>query len=535
MYESFYHLRQRPFAAAADINFVVATDAATDAISRLERCVRQARGVGVVTGGAGMGKTLLLHGLVGRLDRDFGVIFVPNGSFAGPRGLLQFLLAEVGEAYEQLGETEMRLRLTAAAAAARASTGGIVLLLDEAHRYTERLFEEVRLMANHIDAGQPLFRIVLAGQMALEEQLAEGAPNGLSERIGEVVTLPRLTTSESRNYLSHRVEKATGDGPCGEDVPRNCIANPSGYDDSEGSESTRRGQPITLDTLFEPTAVDVLIQACGGIPRCLNQLADHALLLGFVAERATVSESLVREALEDLKRLPLQWHDPRPSAGSPSLQEIEADFDDIAPSSQPFDSVVEIGTLDDEVNTTVDCTESPQSSGATVVESDDAVFSETNTEPPAVADACEFSATDEPQATEINTPTAEPPPSLEPVRDRFAKLDADLAEQRWLADWEDVPESSEQSAQALPVANDETPLARLTRTSIGGPPTADDLPDSRVTPPKKTFRVTPNCSTEIDVPIGSDPGWQDGHRTGTSKKSIGNSATLFRDLRRRQG
>ena len=44
--------------------------------------------------------------------------------------------------------------------------------------------------------------------------------------------------------------------------------------------------------------------------RCLNHLADHALLLAYVIERRPVSAEIVRDALDDLKQLPLHWNDP---------------------------------------------------------------------------------------------------------------------------------------------------------------------------------------------------------------------------------
>lgn len=532
MYESFYHLRQRPFAATADETFLVATDAVIDATTRLDRCVRQARGVAVVTGGAGMGKTLLMHCLAGRLEHDFGVIFVPNGSFVGPLGLLQFLLAEIGEPHEQLGETEMRLRLTAAAAEARATTRGTVVLLDETHRYSERLFEEVRLMANHIDSGEPLLRIVMAGQIALEDQLADGAQNGLNERIGEVVTLPRLTASESRDYLAGRVELASGQEPAQTDHWQLSEDNRFGCDDHEMPPPSDRKQFTTLDKLFDPEAIDVLVQACGGIPRCLNQLADHALLLGFVAERATVSESLVREALEDLKRLPLQWHDPSP-ARCPAMRSDEgACIDDGNSSSESFDNVVEIGALDDDEPG--DFSLANRSSAVTGDQHREAVPAIPDNELPSPAEISEFAATDDHPSAETAAAPAEPPPSWEPVSDRFARLDADLAQQRWLADWE---EKSPPDGLLADTSDDCEAPSRSQQSQAEADVVhgADEAEDDVDPSPEDVFRVTSDSSIEAGSPIDSGVPWNQRDQPLRAKETSGTSATLFRDLRRRQG
>lgn len=65
-----------------------------------------------------------------------------------------------------------------------------------------------------------------------------------------------------------------------------------------------------MEETFTEEALAFLAKAADGVPRCLNHLADHSLLLAFVTERRPVSAEIVREALDDLKQLPLQWNDP---------------------------------------------------------------------------------------------------------------------------------------------------------------------------------------------------------------------------------
>nr|MBC8289106.1 hypothetical protein [Planctomycetota bacterium] len=74
-----------------------------------------------------------------------------------------------------------------------------------------------------------------------------------------------------------------------------------------------------------------------GVPRCLNQLADHSLLLGVAADESPVQEATVREALEDLKQLPLHWNDVNDSdrmiaaqAGTESDADQQSGFEDSA-------------------------------------------------------------------------------------------------------------------------------------------------------------------------------------------------------------
>ena len=452
-----------------------------DALTRLERCIRQARGIGIVTGVAGIGKTHLLQSLDLQLRSDYGVIHVPNASFPSPRGLLQCLLAEFGESYERMSETELRLRLTAAAHDARSSTAGMVLLLDEAHRFNDRLLEEVRLISNFVFKGEPLFRIVLAGQASLEDRLSEANQTGLNERIGEWVNLPRLTADESRHFLKLRVEFAGG----------------------------------TLETLFESEAVDVIVQACGGIPRCLNQLGDHSLLLGHVAERRSVSESLVREALDDLKRLPLQWLDPLPARSqvtdNSTFTQLHSGF---FPPTDSDDDIIEIGSLED--LSTEGCGSGPAETADTWEAPDSEDPDENPFEPPPRAreDRPErLHSADPPNV--VNQP--EEAPSLEYVADRFARLDAEEAERRWLDSWRDPQEKAHGAlSEPAPIQD-------------GAPPAGTDSPE--------TSSATNHTNSEPSPAIPAEPTRPSDHEEamGDAWKSRPKSATLFRDLRWRQG
>jgi hypothetical protein len=134
------------------------------------------------------------------------------------------------------------------------------------------------------------------------------------------------------------------------------------------------------------------------------------LLLGYVAERRPVNESLVREALDDLKRLPLQWHDPLPERTTDVVRLRPTDF---SAGSQADDDIIEIGGLADEF-------ESEATPGINVgndARSNNAPAAP-RTPPSAVA------------PTTPATPPAERP-KTEPILDRFARIDAADRKRQW--------------------------------------------------------------------------------------------------------
>lgn len=481
MYESFYRLARRPFAAAPDVDMFVSLPAITEVVERLDRCIRQGRGIAVLIAEPGYGKTQLCHYLARDWEQNYCVAMLPNASFPTRRGLLQAILAELAEPYERLGETELRLKLTATARSVKSRTSGIVLILDEAHRYSDRLLEEIRLISNLFEEGEPLIRILLAGQPALEESLADPGQIGVNERIGEIAMLPRMTAEESVEYLASRVRKTGGD----------------------------------LSLLFDEQALNTLVRACGGNPRCLNQLADHSLLLGYVAESRPVNEGLVLEALDDLKRLPLQWQDPPRSDSAQTEESLQSGDWALPAESANEENIIEIG-----------CLESP-------FEQDSHPIIEFVAAPigPRPKDSGTAAA-----VTEVSEAPSRPEsPSTESVQDRFARIDADQARQKWLQELEAEASRPGQTIVAQAVlagsfntARESNPLRTLDRIE---PLLRAALEEDFADRPDTSKRLDGRGDLEQIISALEKSNCE--NRAGGEKGNSVIGSTLFRDLRRR--
>lgn len=276
MYESHFRFERRPFSATPDPDCVFITDTIRETLAEFVVCMERGQGIGVLTGAAGTGKTLLCHRLAEELSDGFEIAFLKNANFATRRSFLQSLLFELGRPYRGMAEQELRLLLSEYC---RSELGGrhqgIVVILDEAHLLSERLLEEVRSITNLTDRGMPLVRVLLCGHPELEETLAGPAMADLNQRIACQQTIELLTQSESLGYLEYRTNWAG--------------ANPQ--------------------QIFTDEAIKAIAHASDGLPRCLNQLCDHSLLLAFAAGLPQVNVDLVDEALQDLKQLPLHWNE----------------------------------------------------------------------------------------------------------------------------------------------------------------------------------------------------------------------------------
>jgi type II secretory pathway predicted ATPase ExeA len=299
MYEGYFQLQRRPFSATPDSKCFFASPEVQEAFDELLLRIDNGQGVGVLTAGAGIGKTLLCRRLAVELAGRYTALFLGNANFPTRRALLQAILFEMDRRYSGMEEQELRLELIAALKELSSSGRSALLIIDEAHLLNDRLLEEVRTLATLSHEDQPLVRVVLSGQLSLEEKLADPALEALNQRLACHVYLEPLTRQQCREYIAYRMNWAGGDAA----------------------------------RTFTDEALEAIAHACNGLPRCLNQLCDHCLLLAYVAEQQQVTRETVADALSDLKQLPLHWNESLPassplaalSAVSPSSQSLDAD------------------------------------------------------------------------------------------------------------------------------------------------------------------------------------------------------------------
>lgn len=281
MYEPFFGMERLPFSAMPDSGCFFCSSEIQSILDELTVCVERGQGIGILTGSAGLGKTLLCQHLASSLqNRDesssrFECVYLSNSNYPTRRSLLQAILFELGDDYSRRDESELRIDLRSRLLSLRPERDALVLIVDEAHLFADELLEELRTLSDLAYDGSSLVRIILSGQHELEERLTGRVFDALNQRISKHVYTEPLTVSESIEYIAHRLEWAGCD----------------------------------IETVFTEEAVSVIARASGGVPRCLNQLADHSLLLAFASDQKPVPEDTVREALEDLKQLPLHWND----------------------------------------------------------------------------------------------------------------------------------------------------------------------------------------------------------------------------------
>lgn len=282
MYESFFQLKQRPFAAAPRVDRYFPGKAIESSRLAIARSIERAEGAALFVGPPGTGKTLLCHVLAEQFRSQFSVALLSNGHLDNRRELLQAILFELGLPYRRLEEGELRLSLIDHVSNDQAARGGLLLIVDEAHTLSPRLLEEVRLISNLMRNGSPRVRLVLAGNPLLEENLADPALEALSQRIATRCYLEPFDYDESQQYVLAQMGTHGGDAR----------------------------------QVFSPDALEAIYRMTDGVPRLINQVCDHVLMMAYAGGRQQIDQAGIEEAWSDLQQLPTPSH----YAGEPALR-----------------------------------------------------------------------------------------------------------------------------------------------------------------------------------------------------------------------
>jgi type II secretory pathway predicted ATPase ExeA len=273
MYEAFFGLDGRPFAPVPRVDHFFPAATIEAARQTLSRCIQRAEGVGMVVGPSGTGKTLLCHVLADHFQEGLKTVLLSSGRLGTRRALLQAILHGLGQPYRGMDEGELRLALVDCLVSAENCPAGALILVDEAHTLPLRLLDEIRLLTNLVCHGQAQVRLVLAGGPILEERFASPRLDSFSQRLVARCYLESFRRDETEAYIGTQVRRMGGDGG-----------------------------------LFPPEVCHAVHRATDGIPRLVNQVCDHALVLAYAAGKSPIEAATIEEAWADLQQLPTPWN-----------------------------------------------------------------------------------------------------------------------------------------------------------------------------------------------------------------------------------
>lgn len=269
MYEEYFGFNTRPFSITPDPRFFYDTPSCREAFAAARYGIEARKGLIVITGEAGLGKTRLVKDFMQRAEVTIRTAFITNPRLTATE-FLPFVLNELRIAPSAQDRGALALQLKEYLFEQFKKHHRVALLVDEAQQLSNDLFEELRLLSNLETNEEKLIQILLLGQPELEERLDQPELGQLKQRVTIHCRLVPLTDREVYPYILSRLKTA-------------------GY---EGK------------ALFDPKAVEKITLYSKGIPRSINVICDNALLNGFACSKKKISAEIVEETALDLQLTP---------------------------------------------------------------------------------------------------------------------------------------------------------------------------------------------------------------------------------------
>jgi type II secretory pathway predicted ATPase ExeA len=270
MYSEHFGFEELPFSVTPDPRFFYDTAVYQDVLAGLRHGIDAKSAFIVVTGEAGTGKTTLLRRLIYDSPGTTDYAFVNIRPRLSLLALLRAILKELKVPSSSLDQQDLLEELGSYVLDRFTKGRTVAFLFDESQGLSDELLLELPVLWNVAIESEKLVPIVLMGQPELDKRL--NSPK--LRQLGQHITLRRqlmpFPDDEVGPYIATRLEHV-------------------GY----------RG-----DELFEPAAIERLINRSNGIPRLINSICDNALLRAYRASQYKVTAAMIDEIAYQLRLAP---------------------------------------------------------------------------------------------------------------------------------------------------------------------------------------------------------------------------------------
>jgi len=260
MYIEYFGLTEEPFNLTPDPKYIFLSNEHNEALARLQFGIEMRKGLMLLTGGVGSGKSTIIQTLMTNQKPNQKVALVIHPKIIGNK-LIQTICREFGIELDfgEISKTDVLNILYEYILKKSFTDENFTVIIDDAHDLSEEQLEDVLLISKIETNTRQLLQVILVGLPELSIKLKKPEMLPLFQRIQIQYHIKAFSYSDTKDYLLHRLAQA-------------------GHSRQE---------------LFKADAIQRIYQLSKGIPRTINVLASNALLYAFLKGLKKVDHEII--------------------------------------------------------------------------------------------------------------------------------------------------------------------------------------------------------------------------------------------------
>ena len=266
-YLTYFNLKEEPFNTTANPRFFYQSPIHAMALGKTEFTVDAKKGLTIVFGDTGYGKSTLARLLHGKfLEKRYISVLITNPNYPTTNSLLrtiiqEFQLPKTSKAFKENLDIFKEYLFQQAVI----NNKTIVLIIDEAQTLRIPLLELLRQIINYETNDMKLLQLVLFSQEQLRTKLTHPLARNFRSRIALASTLEAMGQKEHAEMIDFRWRVASGN----QEHP------------------------------FTPEAMEAIYVYSKGMPREACIIADNSLLAAYLSGKKSVDKEIVVAAFRD--------------------------------------------------------------------------------------------------------------------------------------------------------------------------------------------------------------------------------------------
>jgi type II secretory pathway predicted ATPase ExeA len=265
-YLEYYGLKEHPFSNVVDSRFYYNSPQHSNALVKLKYAIDTRKGLAVVIGDIGTGKTTLARRFLEELDEEIyeAALLVVVHASVNSEWLFRKFAIQLGVKDLSDDKVELLTQIYKRLHEINDEDRKAVVMIDEVQMLNSReIMEEFRGLLNMESSEGKMVNFVFFGLPDLEDVLSLDEP--LKQRVAVKIRLKAFSEEDTVDYIKHRLRIAG----CNKDI-------------------------------FSAEAVRLIYQYSNGLPRLVNTVCDNALLEGYLFKANTIDGLTIKTVAVDL-------------------------------------------------------------------------------------------------------------------------------------------------------------------------------------------------------------------------------------------